>query len=43
MEKPLYGFVPTCILDPMLFLMLVWFRFRQYKAMREREISQINE
>lgn len=36
-EAPLYGFVPLCILVPMLFLMLVWVRIRQYNKLLKKE------
>ena len=42
-EKPLYGFVPECILRPILTLMMVVFRFRQYKTIQEKETSQGNK
>ena len=42
-EKPLYGFVPTCILHPMLTLMMIWFRFKQYKNIYGKDKVQKNE
>lgn len=39
-KYPLYGFIPMCILAPILLLMMVLFRLKQYKNIRGEKASQ---